>query len=90
MKITFDQAKNKSNLEKHGVSLSDAKLLDWDDALSWIDIRKDYGEIRYVSLTPMRHSLYCVIYVDTKFGRRIISLRKANNREIDRYEEETN
>jgi uncharacterized DUF497 family protein len=34
--------------------------------------------------------LYCVVYVDTKVSRRIISLRKANNREIDRYEEETN
>jgi uncharacterized DUF497 family protein len=41
-------------------------------------------------LAPMRHRLYCVVYVDTKVSRRIISLRKANNREIDRYEEETN
>jgi uncharacterized DUF497 family protein len=90
MKLTFDPAKDSSNFEKHGLSLAEAKLLDWADALSWIDSRKDYGEVRRVSLVPMKNRLYCVVYVDTKVSRRIISLRKANNREIDRYEEETN
>ena len=88
MKCIFDSTKNKANLEKHGIALSEAKLLEWDQALSWIDRRKDYGEVRYVSLTPMKRRLYCVVYVDTKLGRRIISLRKANLRENDKYEEE--
>jgi len=90
MKLTFDPAKDSTNFEKHGLSLAETKLLDWTDALSWIDSRKDYGEVRCVSLVPMKNRLYCVVYVDTKVSRRIISLRKANNREIDRYEEETN
>jgi uncharacterized DUF497 family protein len=51
---------------------------------------KNWDEVRSVSLVPMKHRLYCVVYVDSKVGRRIISLRKANNREIDRYEEENN
>jgi len=84
MKLTFDPTKDSTNFHKHGLSLSEAKFLDW------VDNRKDYGEIRIVSLVPMKHRLYCVVYVDTKVSRRIISLRKANNREIDRYEEETN
>jgi uncharacterized DUF497 family protein len=88
MKCIFDPAKDKSNKEKHGLSLDDAKLLEWDEALSWIDSRRDYGEVRYVSLIPMKHRLYCVVYVDAKVNRRIISLRKANLREIDKYEEE--
>ena len=90
MKLTFDPTKDSTNFHKHGLSLSESKFLDWADALSWIDNRKDYGEIRSVALAPMKHRLYCVVYVDTKVSRRIISLRKANNREIDRYEEETN
>jgi uncharacterized DUF497 family protein len=90
MKFTFDPQKDNANFKKHGLSLSDAKFLEWADALSWIDNRKDYGEIRIVSLVPMKYRLYCIVYVDTKVSRRIISLRKANNREIDRYEEETN
>ena len=88
MKCIFDPAKDKSNKEKHGLSLDDAKLLEWDEALSWIDSRRDYGEVRYVSLIPMKHRLYCVVYVDAKVNRRIINLRKANLREIDKYEEE--
>lgn len=90
MKCTFDPAKDRANFEKHGVALSEARLLEWDDALSWIDNRKNYGEVRYVSLLPMKHRLYCVVYVESKFGKRIISLRKANLREHDKYEEETN
>ena len=88
MKCIFDPAKDKSNKEKHGLSLDDAKLPEWDEALSWIDSRRDYGEVRYVSLIPMKHRLYCVVYVDAKVNRRIINLRKANLREIDKYEEE--
>jgi uncharacterized protein len=90
MKFTFDPQKDRANFDKHGLSLSEANFLDWAEALSWIDNRKDYGEIRIVSLVPMNYRLYCVVYVDTRVSRRIISLRKANNREIDRYEEETN
>ena len=90
MKCTFDPIKDRINFEKHGVALSEARLLEWDEALSWIDSRKDYGEVRYVSLAPMKQRLYCVVYVENKFGKRIISLRKANLRENDRYEEEIN
>ncbi|MFN0006100.1 MAG: BrnT family toxin [Burkholderiaceae bacterium] len=86
----FDPIKDSTNFHKDGLSMSEAKFLDWADALSWIDNRKDYGEIRGVALAPMKRRLYCVVYVDTKVSRRIISLRKANNREIDRYEEKTN
>jgi uncharacterized DUF497 family protein len=90
MKFTFDSTKDKANVRKHGLSLSEAKSLAWNEALSWIDDRKDYREIRIVSLVPMKQRLYCVVYVDIKVNRRIISLRKANNREIDRYEKEIN
>ena len=88
MQWVFDPAKDESNITTHGISLCEAKLLEWDVSLSWIDIRKDYGEVRYVSLVPMKHRLYCVVYDDIKLSRRIISLRKANLREIDKYEEE--
>ena len=70
--------------------LADAKYLDWDEALNWVDDRKDYGEVRYVALVPMRQRLYYVVYVDLRLVRRIISLRKANNREVDIYEKENN
>jgi len=90
MKFTYDSAKNDSNLAKHGLPLSDAKLLDWDSAIRYIDSRKNYGEERHVALALIKQRLYCVVYVEIKIGKRIISLRKANVREIDRYEKENN
>ncbi len=83
--ITFDPAKNKANLAKHGVSLADAELVDWEDALIWQDGRRDYGEIRLVSLVPIGDRLYCCVYVEREDEKRIISFRKANNREKMRY-----
>jgi uncharacterized DUF497 family protein len=88
MKFTYDLAKNKSNLEKHGLPLSAAQSLDWDTALKWVDRRKEYGEERFVALVLMGQRLYCVVYVESKAAMKIISLRKANIREIDKYEEE--
>ena len=90
MKFTYDSAKNDSNLRKHGLPLSDAKLLDWNVAYSWVDQRKDYGEERRIALIPNNQRVYCVIYVESKIEMRIISLRKANNREMKIYEEEAN
>jgi uncharacterized DUF497 family protein len=90
MQITFDAAKDKANQSKHGVPLSDAAKLEWDDALIWQDTRHDYGEARMVALGAIGERLYCVVYVVRENARRVISLRKANQREFDDYEQETN
>jgi uncharacterized DUF497 family protein len=87
MKFTYDSAKNDSNLKKHGLPLSEGKLLDWEAALKWVDRRKEYGEERSVALAVMKQRLYCVVYVESNEVIRIISLRKANIREVTRYEE---
>lgn len=81
MHITFDEAKNVLNKSKHGLSLSEAERLEWDDALIWQDTRRDYGEARMIALCAIGERLYCVVYVDREDARRIISLRKANNKE---------
>lgn len=85
MKLIFDKAKDEANQSKHGVPLSEAEKLEWDDALIWQDTRRDYGEARMVALGAIGERLYCVVYVDRKEARRIISLRKANNKEKKLY-----
>jgi uncharacterized DUF497 family protein len=90
MKLSYDLAKNDSNIKKHGLPLAEADLIDWDSAISWLDHRKDYGEERRVALALIKKRLYCVVYVELKMSVRIISLRKANNREMGIYEEKTN
>ena len=81
MQITFDEAKDVLNKSKHGLSLSEAAKLEWEDALVWQDTRRDYGEARMIALGVIGARLYCVIYVDREDARRIISLRKASYKE---------
>jgi uncharacterized DUF497 family protein len=83
--IDFDPDKDATNLSKHGVSLAAAAQLDWDAALAWIDDRADYGELRIVALAPIGDRLFFVVFVDRDQARRIISLRRANRREVNHY-----
>ncbi|MFY7866432.1 BrnT family toxin [Roseateles sp.] len=85
MRIEFDPAKDASNQEKHGLSLAMASALDWDEALVWVDDRYEYGELRMIALAPDTGILYYVAFVDRDDARRIISLRKANRREVKHY-----
>ncbi|MEJ6003576.1 BrnT family toxin [Paucibacter soli] len=85
MRIEFDPAKDASNQEKHGLSLALASALDWDEALVWVDDRYEYGELRMIALAPDTGILYYVAFVDRDDVRRIISLRKANRREVKHY-----
>ncbi|RYF76084.1 MAG: BrnT family toxin [Comamonadaceae bacterium] len=87
MRIEFDPAKDASNQEKHGQSLALAAGLDWNEALVWADERYDYGELRMIALAPDTGILYCVAFVDRGETRRIISLRRANRREVKHYVE---
>lgn len=87
MKITFDPAKDATNITKHGVSLGVAAEFEWDTALTWPDERKDYGEPRMGGIGYIGLRLFCVVFVDRADTRRIISLRKANTREVQRYAE---
>ena len=85
MQFDFDPAKDATNLSKHGLSLAAAAELSWDAALVWIDNRTDYGEVRMVALAPIGDMLFYVAFVDREPTRRIISLRRANRREISHY-----
>lgn len=87
MYIEFDPVKDVANQKKHGVSLSVAGELDWEAALLWIDDRVEYGEMRMIALAPKTEILYCVAFVDRGEARRVISLRRANRREVKHYVE---
>lgn len=87
MKIEFDPRKDEANQAKHGVSLSMAGALDWNAAWVWMDERMDYGELRMIALAPQTQVLYYVAFVDRGEVRRVISLRRANRREVKHYVE---
>ena len=85
MQFDFDPGKDATNLSKHGFSLAAAAELSWGAALVWLDDRADYGEVRMVALAPIGDILFFVAFVDREPVRRIISLRRANRREVNHY-----
>jgi len=85
VRIEFDPAKDALNRSKHGVSLVLAAELDWEAALVWVDDRFRYSETRMIALAPKRRTLYYVAFVNRGAVRRIISLRRANRREVKHY-----
>jgi len=87
VRIEFDSAKDKLNRVTHGLSLSLARKLAWDEALVWVDDRFEYDELRMVGLVPEGTRLYYVAFVDRGEVRRIISLRFAERREVKHYVE---
>ena len=74
-----------ADVAKHGVSLASAAQLDWESALIWSDERSDYGELRKAALALLGSRVYFMAFVGRADVRRIVSLRKANNREARRY-----
>jgi uncharacterized DUF497 family protein len=87
LRIVFDSAKDAFNTVKHGISLAQAARIEWADAVTWLDMRHDYGEARMCAIAYMGLRLYCVVYVDRANVHRVISLRKANLKEVQRYAE---
>lgn len=85
MKFGFDPAKDRANQSKHGLSLVLAIELDREAALVWVDGRFEYRETRMIALAPKTAILYDVAFVDRGEVRRVISLRRANGREVRRY-----
>lgn len=90
MRIEFDSVKDAANQTKHSVSLALAGELDWEAALVWVDERSEYNEIRMIALAPKTEILYYAAFVDRGEVRRIISLRRANGREVKHYVQNQN
>ena len=87
MRFIFDPDKAKANLVNHGLLLSFAEKLVWDEAYVWVDPRYSYDELRMIGLVPEGSTLYYVAFVDRGEVRRIISLRLAERREVRKYVE---
>lgn len=88
MPITWDDTKRATNLAKHGVDFASVLSFDWEAALVRADVRHDYPEPRFVALGPIGSRLHVLVFSVERRAVRVISLRKANSKEFDRYEAE--
>jgi uncharacterized DUF497 family protein len=79
----FDPSKEASNLSKHGISL--ARWIDIDMKITFVDRRRDYGEIRYRGYGYIDGLAYCLVFTERDGLVRPISLRRAHNKEMRRH-----
>ena len=85
MDYDFDSAKDESNLDKHGLSLTDATGFAWETAVVCEDTRKHYAEPRFEATGLIGIRLHVMVFCLRADVIRVISLRKANPREVKSY-----
>ena len=81
----WDENKRQETLRSRGIDFMLVAQADWSTAVHYQQERA--GEIRYSSYAVIGERLYNVVWTPRGEYTRIISLRKANGREITRYEQ---
>lgn len=81
MEITFDIAKRRKTLRERGLDFADATRLFAGLTFTRPDERFDYPEPRFQTFGLLDERLIMAVWSETETGRRIISMRKCNDRE---------
>jgi uncharacterized DUF497 family protein len=81
MKIEFDPAKRDRTLQERGLDMARAHEIFAGPTLTTLDDRRDYGERRHITVGFLDGRMVFVAWTRRARARRIISLRKANDRE---------
>lgn len=85
MRIAFDAEKRRLTLENRGLDFADAPLVFAGLHFSRVDDRKDYGEVRTITIGLLRGVAVVMVWTERNAHRRIISMRKADRDERDAY-----
>nr|WP_298414367.1 BrnT family toxin [uncultured Halomonas sp.] len=85
MELSFDADKRDLTLEARGLDFADAAEVFAGHHFTLRDDRKDYGELRYITVGVMQARMIILVWTPRDGTRRIISMRKANEREQRKY-----
>ncbi len=88
MDFEWDDAKDLTNQQKHGLSFAEARELfePGADYLEIFDADHSETEDRFIAIGPVKRGLVVVVYTEPEEDLiRIIGARPANRRERDRY-----
>ena len=87
MKFEWDCNKAKENIRKHNISFDIAEHIFNANMIYKEDKRHNYGEKRYIGFGLYFGRCINIVYTVRNDNIRIISMRKANERETKRYHE---
>jgi uncharacterized DUF497 family protein len=81
----WDEGKRLVNLELHKLDFQNVDEFDWESTLVSLDTRREYGEDRYIAYGKYKERLTVLVFAVRENTMRIISWRKANDREQKIY-----
>ena len=84
MAIEWDQSKNARNQALHGLAFEDLGGFDGDPVIIF-DERFDYGEARLQAFGRIIGVGHCIVFTMRGGTTRLISFRKARDKEMRRY-----
>ncbi|SHH63772.1 BrnT family toxin [Pollutimonas bauzanensis] len=85
MNYEHDPRKLAANVYHHGIWFSEAEFFEWETATITVDARNHYAETRFQAIGYIGRRLFVLVFCFRLTSIRIISLRKANARELNRY-----
>jgi hypothetical protein len=88
VKFEWDEAKRKSNIDKHGFDFVDAEKVFEGLTFTVEDTRQDYGEERFITLGLLNGEVIYIAHTEQKGNIRIIMMRKATRYEAQNYFEQ--
>ncbi len=80
MKFEWDEVKATANFAKHGVRFEDVSEFEWELSVDSLDLGRITGR-HVISTSTIRGRPHVLVYMRND-AVRLISLRKANKREI--------
>lgn len=83
MAIEYDPAKNERNIRERGLPFNRAADFDFATAVYHTEVR--HGEMRRVAVGYLDKRLHLLCYIPKPDGIRVISFRKVNKQEANRY-----
>jgi uncharacterized DUF497 family protein len=86
--VEFDPEKSVKNFRERGIGFERVADIDFDTAISVEDRRRNYGEVRLRVLGTIDGKLHAAVITPRGERIRVVSLRRANQREERAYAKE--
>ncbi|MBF0429208.1 MAG: BrnT family toxin [Magnetococcales bacterium] len=88
MKIEYDPTKRLITMDVRGLDFDRVNEIFTARHTTVVDDRREYGELRFVTMGCLDDRLVVVVWTKRDGYRRIISMRKANEREQRKFREQ--
>ena len=85
MDIEFDPDKRDKTMTERGIDFARAEEVFAGRHFTAEDQREDYEEPRYITVGKLDGRMVVMVWIPRGEARRIISMRKANEREQERF-----